>query len=197
MTFLRNNGQLESTFSGTPYDPNRSIVDQIKEDPDKFFGYWVGGRTGDYGGFPWPDPNNGREQDACFHPGVREALDADGNKIYVENLGGPGTVWLTPFIANKKIVRTLASEDLYSATYVKLREVAFTYNLPVKFVQKMRMQRASVSFIAKNVLEWTKAGVNFDPERAFKGGSRWAQGIEYYNALPWIASYGFKLNVQF
>ena len=197
MTFLRNNGQLENTFSGTPYDPNRSIEEQIKEDPEKFFGYWVGGRTEEYGGFPWPDPNNGRENDACFHPGVREEIDGNGDKIYVENLGGPGTVWLTPFIANKKIVRTLASEDLYSATYVKLRELAFTYNLPLKFAQKLRMQHASVSFIAKNIFEWTKAGVNFDPERAFKGGSRWEQGVEYYNALPWIASYGFKLNVQF
>jgi hypothetical protein len=197
MTFLRNNGQLNNTFSGTPYDPNEDIVEQIKENPDKFFGYWVGGRTGELGGFPWPDPNNGREQDACFHPGVREEVDSNGNIIYVENLGGPGTVWLTPFIANKKIVRTLATPNIYSATYVKLRELALTYNLPKNFVSKMRMQNLTISIIAKNIFEWTKAGVNFDPERAFKGSSRWYQGIEYYNALPWIASYGFKLNVQF
>ncbi len=197
MTFLRNNGQLDNTFSGTPYDPDEDIVEQIKEDPDKYFGYWVGGRTGDLGGFSWPDPNNGREQDACFHPGVREEVDSNGNIIYVENLGGPGTIWLTPFIANKKIVRTLASPDIYSATYVKLRELALTYNLPKNFTNKLRMQNVSISVIAKNIFEWTKAGVNFDPERAFKGGSRWSQGVEYYNALPWIASYGFKLNVQF
>ncbi len=197
MTFLRNNGQLENTFSGRPYDPNRDIVEQIKENPDYYFGYWVGGRTAEYGGFPWPDPNNGRAQDACFHPGVREELDDHGNKVYVENLGGPGTIWLTPFIANKKIVRSLASEDLYSATYVKIRELSLTYTLPSKVTHKMKMQKAAVSFIAKNFFEWTKAGVNFDPERAFKGGWSWEQGVEYYNALPWIASYGFKVNVQF
>jgi hypothetical protein len=197
MTFLRNNGQLDNTFSGRPYDSDRDIVEQIKENPEFYFGYWVGGRNAEYGGFPWPDPNNGRAQDACFHPGVREEVDADGNKVYVENLGGPGTIWLTPFIANKKIVRSLASEDLYSATYVKIRELSLTYNIPSKFTQKLKMQNASVSFIAKNFFEWTKAGVNFDPERAFKGGYAWKQGVEYYNALPWIASYGFKVNVQF
>ena len=197
MVFLRNNGQLENTFSGTPYDPGRSIVDQIKENPDAFLGYWVGGRTEDLGGFSWGDPSLGRENDACFHPGVREETDGEGNKIYVENLGDPGTVWLTPFTANKKIVRTLADKNLYSATYVKIRELAFTYNLPRTFTQKLSMQNVSVSLIAKNIFEWTAAGVDFDPERAFKGGSRWLQGVEYYNALPWIASYGFKLNVEF
>jgi len=197
MTFLRNNGQLESTFSGTPYDPNRSIEDQIREDPDKYLGYWIGGRTEDLGGFSWGDPSLGRENDACFHPGVREEIDGSGNKILVENLGGPGTVWLTPFTANKKIVRSLADENLYSATYVKIRELAFAYQLPKPFAKKLGLQNASISFIAKNIFEWTEAGVNFDPERAFKGGSRWVQGIEYYNALPWIASFGFKLNIEF
>jgi len=197
MTFLRNNGQLESTFSGTPYDPNRSIEDQIREDPDKYFGYWVGGRTEDLGGFSWGDPSLGRENDACFHPGVREETDGSGNKVYVENIGGPGTVWLTPFTANKKIVRSFASPNMYSATYVKIRELALAYNLPKPFAQKLGLQNASFSLIAKNIFEWTEAGVNFDPERAFKGGSSWAQGIEYYNALPWTASYGFKLNIEF
>ncbi len=197
MVFLRNNGQLENTFSGTPFDPDRSIVDQIKENTNAFFGYWVGGRTEDLGGFSWGDPGLGRENDACFHPGVREETDGEGNKVYVENLGGPGTVWLTPFTANKKIVRTLADKNLYSATYVKIRELAITYNLPSTFTQKLSMQNVSISLIAKNIFEWTAAGVDFDPERAFKGGSRWLQGVEYYNALPWIASYGFKLNVEF
>ena len=197
MVFLKNNGQLESTFSGASYDPGRSIVDQIKENPDAFFGNWVGGRTGEYGGFEWSDPSLGREQDASFHPGVREETDGDGNKVYIENLGGSGTIWLTPFNANKRIVRTLADDNLYSATYVKIRELAFTYNLPSTFTQKISIQNASISLIAKNIFEWTAAGVNFDPERAFKGGSSWLQGVEYYNALPWIASYGFKLNVEF
>lgn len=197
MVFLKNNGQLESTFSGAPYDPNRSIEDQIKENPEAFFNNWIGGRTEDLGGFSWDDPSLGRENDASFHPGVREEIDGEGNKVLVENLGGPGTIWLTPFTANKKIVRQIAEDNLYSATYVKIRELALTYHLPKPFVQKIGMQNASFSLIAKNIFEWTEAGVDFDPERAFKGGSHWVQGIEYYNALPWIGSLGFKLNIEF
>ncbi len=197
MVFLSNNGQLESTFSGADYDPSRSIEEQIKENPENYFGDWVGGRTGEYGGFAWEDASLGRENDASFHPGVREVVDGNGDKTYVENLGGPGTIWLTPFTANKEIVRTIADNNLYSATYIKIRELALAYHLPKSFVSKIGMQKASVSVIAKNIFEWTEAGVDFDPERAFKGGSSWTQGIEYYNALPWIGSLGFKLNVEF
>jgi TonB-linked SusC/RagA family outer membrane protein len=197
MTFFSNNGQLDNTFSGVSYDSNRNIEEQIKENPDAFFGNWIGGRTAEYGGFVWPDASNGRDQDACFHAGVREVTDSDGNKTYIENIGGDGTVWLTPFTANKKVVRNLADKNMYSATYVKLRELALTYSLPETLVQKMKMQDVSVSFVAKNILEWTAAGINFDPERAFKGGSAWVQGVEYYNALPLVGSLGFKLNVKF
>ena len=104
---------------------------------------------------------------------------------------------MTPFTANKKVVRNIATPHLYSATYVKLRELAISYSLPPSFLQKMKVQNASISFVAKNMFEWTKAGINFDPERAFKGGSAWVQGVEYYNALPMIGSLGFKLNVKF
>jgi TonB-linked SusC/RagA family outer membrane protein len=197
MVFLSNNGQLESTFSGVPYDPNRSIEDQIRENPGKYFQNWVGGRTGEYGGFPWEDASLGREDDASFHPGVREVIDGSGNKTYVENLGGPGTIWLTPFTANKQIVRQRANANLYSATYVKIRELALAYHLPQSFSRKIGLQKASLSVVAKNIFEWTRAGVDFDPERAFKGGSQWVQGIEYYNALPWIGSLGFRLDLEF
>ena len=115
----------------------------------------------------------------------------------MENMGGEGTIWLTPFTANKKSAREFAIFNMYSATYVKLRELTFTYSLPRTLIHKIKIQDASLSLVAKNIFEWTEAGIDFDPERAFKGGSSWVQGIEYYNALPWIGSLGFKLNVKF
>tara|TARA_R110000744_G_scaffold161589_2_gene278078 strand:+ start:420 stop:4100 length:3681 start_codon:yes stop_codon:yes gene_type:complete len=195
MRFFRNNGQLENTLSGTPYDQNSDIVGQIKANPDDYFGYWVGGRTEELGGFDWGDPSLGRENDASFHPGVREVV-VNGEKVFVENLGGTGTIWKTPFDANKNSAREFAEHNMYSATYVKVREVALTYNIPMSLINKAGLQKVSVSLIGKNLFEWTKAGINFDPERAFKGGSNWVQGIEYYNTLPWVASYGFKLNID-
>lgn len=195
MRFFRNNGQSDNTFSGTPYNPNSNIAEQIKENPDSYFGYWVGGRTEELGGLDWGDPSLGRENDASFHPGVREEV-VDGKQVYVENLGGPGTVWLTPFTANQKSAREIAEQNIYSATYVKIRELALTYDIPKTLIQRAGLQKISISLIAKNLFEWTEAGINFDPERAFKGGSNWVQGIEYYNTLPWVASYGFRLNIE-
>ena len=40
--FMQNNGVNESSFSGAPYDKSKNIVDQIKANPDAFFGNWVG-----------------------------------------------------------------------------------------------------------------------------------------------------------
>ena len=98
MVFFRNNGWRQ-TFSGVDYDRTGILYNRSKENPDKYFNLWVGGRTGDYGGFPWPDENSGIKviyqqdygetvyiNDASFIPGVRE----DG-KGYIENLEGEGT----------------------------------------------------------------------------------------------------------
>ena len=208
MEFFRNNGWLEETFSGVDYDPNRDIVQQIKENPEKYFNLWVGGRTGDYGGFPWPDEatqnsrsyvnkNTGETvyvNDASFVPGVRE----DGNGGYVENLGGPGTVWMTPFEANKRSTRYYGGNNVYSATYLKLRELSVTYRLPKQLVRKANLTNVALSLIAQNVFTWTKADIPVDPELAFiSSGSSWIQGAEYYNVTPWARSFGVKLNVEF
>ena len=194
--FLQNNGQREDTFSGAPYDPNRSIEEQIKENPGAFIGEWVGGRTAEYGGFAWAT-DNGRLQDACFNVGVREVVSGD-TKTYVENLGGADTKWLDPFNANRYANRPFPSRNLYSATYVKLREIALTYRIPKEFNQKLHLSSSSVSLVATNIYEWTAANVDIDPERAYKpNNGAWNQGVEYYNAMPWTGTVGIKLNFEF
>ena len=69
--------------------------------------------------------------------GVREVADGNGGKEYVENLGGADTYWLDPFTANRYSSRPFANKNLYSATYVKVREIALTYNVPKVFVNKL------------------------------------------------------------
>ena len=201
--FMNNNGVNEdNSLSGAPYDKNGNIVDQIKANPNDFFGNWVGGRLPELGGFAWPVPASGvplaRFADASFNPGVREVVTA-GVKSYVENLGATAsTVWLDPFNANQAANRPFTNRNIYSSTYVKVREVALTYRLPKRFLQKINIQKASISAVATNIFEWTKAGVHIDPERAYKAnGGAWTQGVEYYNMMPWTGSLGFKLNFDF
>jgi TonB-linked SusC/RagA family outer membrane protein len=199
MMFLGNNGMLEETLSGMPYDPNRPIEDQIKENPEAYFGNWIGGRNAAYKGLPWTgEEATYREQDASFNVGVRESRDVDGNIVYIENLGGPTTQWLNPFQAYRYANRPFPDRNLYSATYVKLREIAFTYRLPTDLLDKISLRNASISVVGNNLFVWTEAGNGIDPERAFRQtGNRWIQGVEYYNVMPWTGSLGLKVNAEF
>jgi hypothetical protein len=197
--FMQNNGVNESSFSGAPYDKGKSIVEQIKANPDAFFGNWVGGRLPELGGFVWPNPvPANRYADASFNPGVYETT-VGGVKTYVENLGDPAlTKWLDPFNANQASNRAIVDRAVYSSTYFKIREVTLTYHIPKKWSQKINIQNSSVSFVAANIFEWTEAGIHIDPERAYRNtGGTWIQGAEYYNMMPWTGSLGFKLNFDF
>ncbi|MDR2118079.1 MAG: SusC/RagA family TonB-linked outer membrane protein [Tannerellaceae bacterium] len=194
--FMQNNGMREDTFSGISYDPTRSIEEQIKANPQRFFGEWVGGRTAEYGGFPWPaGTGEGRRQDASFNVGVREVV-VNGQKTYVENLGGSTTRWLDPFTANRYANRPFPYRNTYDATYIKLREVALSYHLPNSFLKKLYIQNAVISVIATNMFTWTKAKADIEPERAYRPSDdgKWSNGFEYYNTLPWTGTLGLKVS---
>lgn len=50
----------------------------------------------------------------------------------------------------------------YSGTYLKLRELALTYNLPVKWTKNI-FNSASISFIGNNLFLWARLP-NVDPD---------------------------------
>ena len=204
----KNDGRFPESINGSvDYDPNVDIVQQIKDNPEKFSHEWVGGRDAEYGGFPWQSEaqrearsyiNASGEKvyvdDASFDVGVRE----DGQGGYIENFGGPGTIWLSPYNAQKGADRYLASANLYSATYVKLREVSITYRFPKSIVNKMNLQNMSLSLLGQNLFIWTKHNVFIDPETAYTArGNRNEPGYEFYSVIPRTRSLGMKLNVGF
>lgn len=163
----------------------------------------VGGPTPEYGPFgfkygPYTFPHGG-----VFIPGViAKGFDAAGNPTgYIENLGGPGTTTL-PFAGSTAWSFTRAF--LYDADYLKLREVSISIELPQNLLKKLRIQSANFSINSRNIILWTKAKINIDPEMAFQqeaavqgGGSQFKQGIERYNVTPWVIPIGFKLSVTF
>jgi TonB-linked SusC/RagA family outer membrane protein len=163
----------------------------------------VGGPTPEYGPFgfkygPYTFPYGG-----VFIPGViARGFDAAGNPTgYIENLGGPGTTTL-PFAGSTAWSFTRAF--LYDADYLKLREVSLSVELPQNLLRKLRIQSANISVNSRNIILWTKAKINIDPELAFQpeagvqgGGSQFKQGIERYNVTPWVIPIGCKLSVTF
>ncbi|WP_081652321.1 SusC/RagA family TonB-linked outer membrane protein [Cyclobacterium qasimii] len=209
MMFAKNDGKLEGYNGGESYDMDGDIVQQIKDNPDKFIDKWVGGRDAEYGGFAWTDEaqrearsyiNASGEQvyvnDASFAVGVQP----DGNGGYIENFGGPETIWLNPYNANRSQDRELGEANLYSSTYIKLRELSITYDVPKALVNKMQLQRLSISLIGQNLFAWRKSGIFIDPETAFyanDGSGARQGGYEYYSVIPYTRSFGFKLGAEF
>lgn len=88
-----------------------------------------------------------------------------------------------------------ASKYIYSADFVKLRQLTFGYSLPRTLVSKTPFQAISASFVGRNLAVLFKNIPNVDPEStySFNGG---AQGLEYF-ALPATRTFGFSLNFTY
>jgi hypothetical protein len=119
---------------------------------------------------------------------------------YTENLGGPDTKYI-PFGDNYPWSFTRAAT--FDASFVKLREISLSYNLPNQLIKRLNIQNASVAIYSRNIILWTKAKIGIDPEMAFQqesgaqAGTQFKQGIERYNVIPWVMPVGVKLNLTF
>lgn len=83
---------------------------------------------------------------------------------------------------------------MYDASYIKLREVKLSYNLPDQWTRKIGFQNATLSLVGRNLWIIHKNVPNIDPETAFNVGN--AQGLEDLS-LPTTRSFGFNLNLKF
>lgn len=162
----------------------------------------VGGPTPDFNGYPFRYGPYTLPHGGVFVPGViQTGTDESGNPVYQENLGGPGTAVL-PFAGATTWSFTRAF--LYDASYIKLREISLGYDLPRSIVQKWGVQNVNFSVYSRNIILWTKAKINIDPEMAYQlesgvqgGVSQFKQGIERYNVTPWVMPVGFRLGITF
>ncbi|HEX5026397.1 MAG TPA: hypothetical protein VFV68_14050, partial [Agriterribacter sp.] len=148
-----------------------------------------------------------------FAPGVyATGWDANGNPTgYAENLGENMLGLEDPNNPNKTIPMLYAVSNpwdflepsLFSASYIKLREISLTYALPFNVIKSLKLQNVSFSVYSRNVMLWTEAKIGIDPENAYQpttgtqGGIQFKQGIERYNVTPWSIPMGIKLNVTF
>jgi len=160
----------------------------------------VGGPTSEYGGYPFEFGGKTYAY-GVFNPGVIAQYDSQGNITgYTENLGGAGTK-IIPYGDNYPWSFTRAAT--FDADFVKLREVSIGYDIPAKFVKSIGLQSANFSVYSRNIILWTKAKINVDPEMAFQpqaspqAGTQFKQGIERYNVMPWVIPVGFKLGLTF
>lgn len=83
----------------------------------------------------------------------------------------------------------------YDATYVKLREVSLTYQLPSNLLQAAGIARASVSFVGRNLLLFSDVP-SIDPETYSIRNGLFVNGFES-TQLPSTRSFGVSLNLGF
>ncbi len=90
--------------------------------------------------------------------------------------------------------KSYADLFLHDGSFVKLRQVIFSYNIPVADLKLIKLQSASISFVARNLAILYKKTDNFDPESSFTNSN--IQGIESIG-LPHTRSFGLNFSVKF
>lgn len=137
------------------------------------------GRASDFGGITWTDSDGNVRDDGIIVDGVTES----------------GEVNTTVVSAEDYYHRLYSIHECFvsSSEYVKLREVALTYNFPRwKWLDKLHITGGSVTLVGRNLWTIHKAVDNIDPESSLSGNL----GVESLN-LPSTRSYGITLNVKF
>ena len=87
-----------------------------------------------------------------------------------------------------------AAEFVYDASYIKLRQVSLTYNLPSKFLDNTFMTGLSFSVTGSNLWIIDKNLPYADPEAGLSSGN--LQGY-VTGSLPTTQDYGFNIKAQF
>jgi TonB-linked SusC/RagA family outer membrane protein len=103
----------------------------------------------------------------------------------------------TTILSAQSYYKSLTNADepfVYSATYIKLREIKLGYTIPQRWAKTIGFQAATVAVVGRNLLIIHKNAPNIDPETAFNTGN--GQGLEDLT-LPTVRNIGFNINLKF
>jgi len=89
----------------------------------------------------------------------------------------------------------VAEGSVFDASFVKLRQVVLTFDLPNKWFDRNIFQGASIGFVGRNLAILHRNAPHIDPETGFSSNTS-EQGQEF-GQLPSTRSVGFNLNFNF
>lgn len=89
---------------------------------------------------------------------------------------------------------TVDAQNVFDASYVKLRDITVGYDLP-KSITGNFLQGIRISAFARNLFAWNLANKGIDPENTSYGSGN-IQGIEG-GSLPSTRTYGVNVNFKF
>jgi TonB-linked SusC/RagA family outer membrane protein len=157
------------------------------------------GRGTANGGLSYYYPNNNASL-----PAVQVSTGAGaptGETVYDDGMvfkgvkaDGTANTTIVPAQSYYKGFTNVDEAFIYSASYVKLREIKIGYTFPSQWVKGIGLQSATVSLVGRNLWIIHKNVPNIDPETAFNTGN--AQGLEDLT-LPTVRNIGFNINLKF
>ena len=92
-------------------------------------------------------------------------------------------------------VRNPNKAFVYDASYIKLREVSFSYNLPISFVSKLKISEMKFSIVGSNLWIISKNLPYADPESGLSAGNL-SSGYTI-GSLPSTRNIGFNVTLKF
>jgi TonB-linked SusC/RagA family outer membrane protein len=128
----------------------------------------------------------GREDGFVFD-GVKE--DGSPNDIAVD----PETFWADVAAFPDGAID---EEFIYDGSYVRLREVAISYQLPERLLAATPIQGAQITLTGENLFYLQRDTEGFDPAAYSRSSTSFVQGLEYA-AFPNSRSYGVNINLRF
>lgn len=137
---------------------------------------------------------------------LKETLTGREEGIVGDGVVNVGTTDNPEYVANTTVVpassfynnffdRGNEASALYSASYVKLRQVALHYILPENLTKTLGFQRIKFGLVGSNLLLFTE-NPHFDPELNALQETSIIQGVEDMS-YPSTRSFGFSLKTEF
>ena len=120
-------------------------------------------------------------------------VDADGNPV---SDGTPNTTafYASDVYSSLGYVYAPNAYHVHDASFVKLRELSFTYSLPTSVTSKMPIQGVDISFVGRNLWIIYKNSPYTDPEAGLSAGNL----LGYQSgAYPSVKELGFNVRVTF
>lgn len=137
-----------------------------------------------------------------------ETADRPEAGIVAKGVVNTGTRENPAYIPNTKAIpaesyyrmyydRNHEENNVYNASYVKLRELSIGYTLPATagFLQKLRMQNLTVALVGRNLYALSHIP-HFDPEQTSFQGQQLQSGVEDMT-YPTSRNVGVKVSVNF
>lgn len=123
---------------------------------------------------------------------VQTGTDGTGKPIYSKNTKAldPSNYWANYYSDGNGV----ATPFIYDASYIKMRQITVSYQLPPKLTSRWGIKDMSVAIVSRNPFIIQKHVPNVDPDSNYNNGN--GQGLEY-GSLPSRKSWGFNLNLKF